>query len=33
MYNLKSKKDFDNEFNLTKGVLLGKGAYGRVFKC
>ena len=33
MYNLKSKKDFINEFDLGKGILLGKGAYGSVFKC
>ena len=33
MYNLKSKEDFNNEFDLKKGALLGKGTYGKVFKC
>ena len=33
MYNLKSKKDFSNEFDLQKAVFLGKGAYGKVLKC
>ena len=33
MYDLKSKSDFNNEFDLENAVFLGKGAYGKVSKC
>ena len=33
-YNqIKTKEEFDNEFDFKKGKLLGKGGFGEVNKC
>ena len=33
LYNLKSRKEFESEFNIKLGYLLGKGSFGKVYKC
>ena len=33
LFNLKSKKEFEFEFNIKLGYLLGKGSFGKVYKC
>ena len=33
LFQFKTKKEFDNEFHLRSGKLLGKGTFGIVKKC
>ena len=33
MCHLKSKKEFDNEFDMENYCLLGSGSFGKVVKC
>ena len=33
LFKFKNKEQFENEFNVKNGFLLGKGAFGIVKKC
>ena len=33
VYNFKSKREFDEEFDFSSGIFLGKGGFGEVRKC